>query len=135
MRPSNKHCDYNNQAENWVRNEKKTLSDFCARPYLINRILDGVEELSLDRDVRILDAGCGEGYVSRQLAKIEGFKLIGIDSSEAMIDLARKQEKENPLGIRYFVDDIKRLENIKDNSIDIHFSSLSAHYLKTNELE
>jgi len=48
----------------------------------------------------VLDAGCGEGYNTRLLAR-SGARMTGVDISERMIELARREEQREPLGIRY----------------------------------
>ncbi len=40
----------------------------------------------------VLDAGCGEGYNTRILAR-SGARMTGVDISERMIDLAREEER------------------------------------------
>jgi SAM-dependent methyltransferase len=50
----------------------------------------------------VLDAGCGEGYNTRLLAR-SGARMTGVDISEKMIELARQEERREPLGIRYEV--------------------------------
>jgi 2-polyprenyl-3-methyl-5-hydroxy-6-metoxy-1,4-benzoquinol methylase len=52
------------------------------------------------RDLRVLDAGCGEGYNTRILARA-GARMTGVDLSERMIELAQQAERDEPLGIRY----------------------------------
>lgn len=49
---------------------------------------------------QVLDAGCGEGYNTRILAR-HGARMTGIDISERMIELAQAEERREPLGIRY----------------------------------
>src|SRR3989304_6179636 len=41
---------------------------------------------------RVLDAGCGEGYNTRLLAR-SGASMVGVDISRKMIEYAREQEK------------------------------------------
>ena len=48
-----------------------------------------VELLAPQRGERILDLGCGTGHLTAQLAAT-GAKAVGIDSSAAMIDEARR---------------------------------------------
>ena len=50
----------------------------------------------------VLDAGCGEGYNTRLLAR-RGARMTGVDISGRMIELARREEAREPLGIRYEV--------------------------------
>lgn len=52
------------------------------------------------RDKHVLDAGCGEGYNTRILAR-SGARMTGVDISERIIELARDEERRDPLGIRY----------------------------------
>ncbi|HEY4636091.1 MAG TPA: methyltransferase domain-containing protein, partial [Rhodospirillales bacterium] len=52
------------------------------------------------RGKRVLDAGCGEGDSSRILAR-NGAAVVGIDISDAMLELAKTEEARNPLGIEY----------------------------------
>jgi 2-polyprenyl-3-methyl-5-hydroxy-6-metoxy-1,4-benzoquinol methylase len=49
---------------------------------------------------QVLDAGCGEGHNTRILAR-RGGRMTGVDISERMIELARDEERREPLGIRY----------------------------------
>jgi SAM-dependent methyltransferase len=50
----------------------------------------------------VLDAGCGEGYNTRLLAR-SGARMVGVDISRKMIEFARTEEEREPLGIRYEV--------------------------------
>ncbi len=44
---------------------------------------------------RVLDIGCGDGAISKQLAEKQEIQVIGIDASEEMIRLAKREEKPN----------------------------------------
>lgn len=50
----------------------------------------------------ILDVGCGEGYLSRVLAR-RGAQVVGYDISEQQIARAKHSEANEPLGIQYKV--------------------------------
>ena len=52
------------------------------------------------RGRQVLDAGCGDGYNTRILARA-GAHLTGVDLSARMIELAQEEERGAPLGIRY----------------------------------
>ena len=64
--------------------------------------------------LNVLDAGCGTGYLSRQLHE-RGAWVIGIDFSEKMIEIARSKSSE----IDFRVDSCSNLETIEDGSIDV----------------
>lgn len=57
---------------------------------------------------RVLDAGCGEGYLSRQLAR-RGARVVGVEPGRALIDRCRELEAAEPLGIDYVEADLCRL--------------------------
>ena len=44
---------------------------------------------------RILDVGCGSGYISLELAR-SGYHVTGIDISSKVIDVAKKTLETNP---------------------------------------
>ncbi|HOT45477.1 MAG TPA: bifunctional 2-polyprenyl-6-hydroxyphenol methylase/3-demethylubiquinol 3-O-methyltransferase UbiG [Spirochaetota bacterium] len=53
-----------------------------------------------DRISKLLDVGCGGGFLSEEFAKA-GFNVTGIDPSKNSIAAARKHAEENNLHIRY----------------------------------
>jgi SAM-dependent methyltransferase len=56
-----------------------------------------------------LDLACGEGFYSRLLRTWGAGTVVGVDLSPNMIELARRQETAQPLGIRYHVEDVRAL--------------------------
>jgi SAM-dependent methyltransferase len=71
-----------------------------------------------------LDAGCGEGYNTRPLAK-GGARMTGVDISPKMIELARREEERDPLGIRYEVASFTGLSLFGDESFDVVVSFMA----------
>ncbi len=69
---------------------------------------------------KILDAGCGEGYLSRRYAK-KGATVTGVDISNKLIELCKKDAIENTT---FFVGDICNLASFSDNSFDTVISNL-----------
>jgi len=61
----------------------------------------------------ILDLGCGTGSHDIILAK-KGFKVVGIDSSATMIELAREKVRSFGLQIEFVVQDMRELQLPKD---------------------
>lgn len=78
---------YDRSALQWNRNEQVLLSDFTARP----RVLEAVGNVS---GLHVWDLGCGEGYVGRQLAHGAPNRIDGFDLSQEMISSARSQAGE-----------------------------------------
>jgi len=60
----------------------------------------------------VLELGCGEGFYTRRLKQKGASKVLGIDISEKMIDLAKQQEMTEPLGIEYQVGDVLALDKM-----------------------
>jgi ubiquinone/menaquinone biosynthesis C-methylase UbiE len=67
---------------------------------------------------QLLDLSCGEGHNTRILAK-KGARVIGVDFSHEMIRLARQKEKEDRLGIKYYVSDPADLKEFENERFDI----------------
>lgn len=67
---------------------------------------------------RVLDAGCGQGYMARLLAE-RGARVIGIDLSKEFIKIARQYEKKKPLGIKYIQADLARVPQLKNRYFDL----------------
>lgn len=74
----------------------------------------------------VIDIACGEGYYSRRLRQKGASRVVGVDLSEGMIELARKQEAENPLGVDYRVGDGKELPFTGE--FDIAFAGYFLNY-------
>ncbi|MCH2173992.1 class I SAM-dependent methyltransferase [Myxococcota bacterium] len=80
--PPSTRAIYDEQADRWARSEKILLSDFTARP----RVLEALGPLD---GTHVLDLGCGEGYVSRLIASQGAASIFGIDLSEEMVRTAQ----------------------------------------------
>lgn len=117
--------DYSNKSSFWERTQHKIQSDFLCRPY----VLDLIQDI---KNKKIIDIGCGEGYVCRLLSK-DGGKVTGVDNSEGLIEKAKQQEKRMPLNINYFVDSALELNKI-NSLFDIAVSVLVFGHFNSSEL-
>ena len=64
--------------------------------------------------LKVLDAGCGTGYLARQLQH-KGAVVTGIDLSERMIAIARSKSN----AIDYRVDSCSQMQGLTDSSFDL----------------
>ena len=112
---------YDRSAASWSRNGPLLLSDFTARPF----VLEWCESV---RYSSVLDLGCGEGYVARQLRR-RGAVVRGLDVSEQMIARALEHESKDPLGIDFAVGDATDLAGIDSGSIDLVVAVFLFNYL------
>lgn len=56
-----------------------------------------IERMKLPPDAQVLDVGCGSGWATRLMAeKASGGRVVGIDISDEMIELARKSSVDFP---------------------------------------
>lgn len=118
---------YDRSATAWARREPSSVSDFTARPAVLElcRPYGGLT---------VLDLGCGEGYCSRILRQNGAGQVSGIDVSSSMIDAARREEERAPLGIRYAVGDARDLREQADGSFDLVLAMFLFNYLTTSAL-
>jgi ubiquinone/menaquinone biosynthesis C-methylase UbiE len=71
-----------------------------------DRILDLV--VPAGRALDALDAGCGTGFLSLELAS-RGHRVVGIDLAPAMLDLARRKAAAQGLAVRFETADAENL--------------------------
>ncbi|MGN9863454.1 class I SAM-dependent methyltransferase [Bacillus swezeyi] len=74
------------------------------------------------KNKNVLDAGCGEGYLSRMLAKA-GARVTAVDYSPRMIEIAKKRTP-NGLPIRYQQGNLENLHDLEDQSFDLIVSNM-----------
>lgn len=74
------------------------------------------------KNKKVLDAGCGEGYFSRILAKSEA-NVIAVDYSEKMLEIA-KERTPIDLRIDYRHGNCEDLNFLEDNSFDLIVSNM-----------
>lgn len=85
-----------------------------------------IAELLLKGNERILDLGCGDGVLTKQLAGIVPHgEVIGLDASENMLKVAKKFEVDNLSFLLLDIDDL----NFKEE-FDLIFSNAALHWVK-----
>ncbi|NTX62958.1 class I SAM-dependent methyltransferase [Myxococcus sp. CA051A] len=79
----------------------------------------------------VLDLACGDGLYTRQLKARGARRAVGVDISEEMIRVARRQEAEHPLGIEYHVSDVADLAPL--GTFDVVTAIYLLHYAHSPE--
>jgi ubiquinone/menaquinone biosynthesis C-methylase UbiE len=95
---------YDTNAEFWIeiiRNHRDKYREELTNTAVLNVI-------GAARGLSVLDAGCGEGYLSRKLAE-EGAIVTGIDSSAALIKAARAHDQASTLATAFDVGTVDSL--------------------------
>ncbi|MGB7684746.1 MAG: methyltransferase domain-containing protein [Solirubrobacterales bacterium] len=91
--------------------------------------MDVLGRLELRGDEVALDAGCGSGRVTAELAKrLPRGRLIAVDGSEAMIAKARQRLGED---VTYVVTDLSELEVAEP--VDLIFSTATFHWIADHD--
>ncbi|MGH2476870.1 MAG: class I SAM-dependent methyltransferase [Candidatus Limnocylindrales bacterium] len=89
--------------------------------------------LPLDGDERVLDAGCGSGRVTEQLAeRLPGGRVIALDGSPSMIEAARARLARFGDRIDYVVADLGKPLPI-DGSVDAVLSTATFHWVPDHD--
>ena len=83
---------------------------------------------------KILDAGCGSGFLSILLSQ-KGIEVTGCDNSKAMLTLARKNAKSYSVSPRYILSDFLSLSEVVNDRFDAIFciGNSFVHLLTEND--
>lgn len=123
---------YDRAAAGWSRQEQMLLSDFTARP----RVLEAMGDVS---GLHLWDLGCGEGYVGRQLARGNPARIDGFDLSAEMIAAAREQAGPLAAGsggpLHYAVANLSEPSQLPEGSCDGAVAVFLFNYLSIAAME
>ena len=102
------------------------------------KILDKVQilaSLSITPGLVILDAGCGNGYMAKEFAKIAGGKgrVFALDTDAVSIDVLKSETAGT--NIEPFVGDITKKTKLAASSIDLIYLSTVVHGFTKAELK
>ncbi|MCX6729958.1 MAG: class I SAM-dependent methyltransferase [Candidatus Portnoybacteria bacterium] len=112
---------YNNYAIKWA--EKLRSGNNHSHKYLEKPAM--YKKLSNLKGKTVLCVGCGTGEECEHLNSLGAKKVVGIDISSGLIDVA-KQSYPN---LEFRVMDMEKI-NFPNNSFDFVYSSLTMHYVK-----
>lgn len=119
---------YDANADNWVRRERILLSDFTARP----RVLASLGSVA---DLHVLDLGCGEGFVARQIAAMGAASVFGIDVSSQMVEQAQKAAAElADVDLQFVAADAACFEAFPRAHFDRAIAVFLFNYLRIDEM-
>jgi 2-polyprenyl-3-methyl-5-hydroxy-6-metoxy-1,4-benzoquinol methylase len=104
---------YTENADFWVRIIRDRLDRY--RSELTDQAV--LEAIGPADRLTILDAGCGEGYLSRIFAQ-DGAKTIGVDACTDLVKSSQELAAETGLPINYYVGTVDNLP-IPDGQCDI----------------
>lgn len=91
------------------------------------------KEINYDKQIRILDLGCGTGRHSIELTK-RGYDVTGIDLSEALIKKAREKAKAENLKIDFHIHDARNLPFREEFDLIIMICEAAFPLMETDEM-
>lgn len=109
--------DYDSMAH-----EYRKLVENSATPVMMSELYTFRQRMGDVTGLSILDLGCGEGRYTRRLAQLHPGNIIGVDISREMVELAQRQEAQQPLGIEYAVTDAREMDSMG------HFDLVTSFY-------
>lgn len=117
METSDSHTNQVNYAQNatfWTKIIRENLDPYRLR--LTNSaVLDAVGPCASSR---LLDAGCGEGYMSRLVAQRGAAKVVGVDLCADLIEAAQTAAQDQGLSIEYHTASVTALP-LTGDSFDV----------------
>ncbi len=118
--------NYDIQADKWSGDKPKHLSDWIARPVVLERIKE------IGKGKIVLDIGCGTGYFSRKMVPFVE-KVTAFEKSPKMLEIAKEKEEESPLGIEYKEGDMTDMSFLEPNSVALCVLDFVLPYIHPDE--
>ena len=113
----------------WYDKKQGEMGDLWHRTLIDPTLLKAIGNC---RGKLVLDLGCGNGYLSRRLAR-GGAKVTAVDASPRMIRNAKAHDPTGSLGIRYFLSNADELDGIPSAKYDLVFANMSLMDMKEAE--
>lgn len=94
--------------------------------------LESLSALKLPEDATVLDIGCGDGHITAEIAhRAPKGKVVGIDASPAMIELAARSFPDVK-NLRFAVMDACKID--LPERFDLAFSNATLHWIKKQDV-
>lgn len=112
--------------QKWDGNFYKENSDpqWVINQMLLKILRDNEYSNQVCKEDLVIDIGCGNGRVTQELKKMFNGKVLGIDSSESMIKVAKQDYPD----LDFKVDDGEKLATVEDKTISLLTSFCALHW-------
>ncbi len=91
------------------------------------------KEINFNKNIKILDIGCGTGRHSRELAK-RGYNVTGIDLSKSLLNRAREIALKEGLNIDFQIQDARKLKFADEFDLVIMLCEGGFSLMETDEM-
>lgn len=81
----------------------------------------------------ILDLGCGTGIFTFLLEQYKPKKIVGLDLSEEMLNIAKKKASQRDSKAKFILGDVTNVFDYVQTEYDFIFSSTTTHYIEDLE--
>ncbi len=108
-------------SQDWIDSCKIDMSGDINRQFIIDPALWSL--LGDVKNLSVLDAGCGNGYLTRLLAK-RGAKVVGVDYSQTFVDYCEQIEAQMHLGCEFYKTSLTDLKNFPAQTFDLVVSNI-----------
>ena len=89
------------------RSTKKKLK--CTNDHLLEKLETKLITPLIKKNAKVLDLGCGDGSLLKHLKIYKNIKGVGVDFSEQLIKISKKNRK----GIEFFCHDMSKINKLK----------------------
>src|SRR5208282_1631550 len=118
---------FDQNADQWSRQEPMILSDFTARPLVLR-------ELAPMAGKHVLDLGCGEGYVARLVAQAGAQSVFGIDISSEMVGRAQQAASGAPCPMTFKIGNATNFQDFPRKQFDRVIAVFMVSYLSRADM-
>jgi SAM-dependent methyltransferase len=116
--------EYDSNPKGYVEATKRPLRKFAYEP-TIKKLLDDLE------GKEVLDLACGDGMSSRFIKSLGAKKVVGLDISEKLINIARQNKDPD---IEYFIENVFSEDILKYGKYDVVTGIMIVHYAESKKL-
>lgn len=97
-----------------------------------NQVDFKIQTMKLTGDERILDLACGYGRHCLEFAR-RGFRVVGVDITEAFIEDARKEACKSNLAAEFILSDIRQVDFNQEFDIVLNMADGAIGYLENDK--
>jgi ubiquinone/menaquinone biosynthesis C-methylase UbiE len=116
-----------------IARDYRASKQLAFREHVERHLLSQLLARNAPRGAKVLDLACGEGIWARWVAQQFGARVVGVDISAAMVELARESEAAEPLGCIFEVGDCAELALDGEGTFDVVMAMWLLNYAESEQ--